>query len=744
MAQYELNIRDYWRIIRKRKKIIIAITIALTLLTLALSIIQRPEPIYEATASVKIERTTSIGGLFLEVITFSPGDTLATQTVMIRSFPVLERVAKRLGLIPRDLPSDTVRKDPKYSRVISRLQSMIRAEQEGNTNIINITVTSNDPEEAQRVANTVAEEFRAYNVFERNKQVIEARRFIENQLKVVEKRLKEAENALREFEEKKGIVSITEEQSHLLSRFTDLEVKRDEIKGKIKEIKSQLEMIEQKKAIPEEAFKRFVTGTETPLIVRLNTKLSDLLLERENLLIRYLPAHPRVKELDRQIANVRKEIRKELESKLESLEREKEIAEEQLKGLEKEVAQLPEKALELARLEREVKINEELFSLLKSKYQEALIKESEKIEEVSIVRHALKPTIPKNPPRTAVNTVLGLLIGLVFGLIAAFVWESLDTSIGTIEDVEAYLNIPVLGVIPYIDFWKVKEELERIFPGLDEDRYKIYATLISHFLPKSIASESFRALRTNIEFIQKEKGVKTIAVTSSSIGEGKTAVLLNLAITVAQTGKRVLIVDGDLRNHAIHHYFGIEKEPGLTDAILGHIRWDEAVKNITDIMLGRLRVEDLLATPGLDNISVMTSGKPLLNPSEFLNSSTVNTIIEEMRRFYDYVLFDTPPVLPVADAVILGSKVDGVLLIYQVGRVARSALKRSKLILDNVNARVLGVVLNGLRAEVSPDFYHMSYYYYKKEEKGGEKKGLSFLHRFTRHGQNAPLPRKQR
>ncbi len=730
MAQYELNIRDYWRIVRKRKKIIISITIALTFLTTVISIINRPKPIYEATASVKVEKTTSVAGLFLEVLTLSPGDTLATQTVMIRSFPVLQRVAKRLGLIPKDVSPDEIRSNPGYSRIIFRLQSMIKAEQEGNTNIINITVRSSDPDEAQKVANAVAEEFKAYNLFERNKQVIEARQFIEKQLKVVGERLKAAENRLKEFKEREGLVSLTDEQSRLVSRFSELEARRDEIEGKIKEIRAQLRMIEEKKAIPEEAFKGFVTGTETPLIVRLNAKLSDLLLKRENLLINYLPAHPKVREIDIQIANIRKEMRKELESKLQALEREKAILEDQLKSLEKEVALLPERAVELARLEREVRINEDLFSLLKSKYQEALIKESEKIEEVSIVRHALRPSRPKNPPKVGVNAFLGFLIGLVFGLISAFVWESLDTSIGTIEDVEAYLNLPVLGVTPHIDFEETRAELEKLYPGLDEETYRTYATLISHFLPKSIASESFRALRTNVEFLQKEKGVRAIAVTSSSIGEGKTTVVLNLAITIAQTGKRVLIVDGDLRNHAIHHYFGIEREPGLTDAILGHIKWQDAVKNITDIMLGRLRVEDLLATPGMDNVSVMTSGKTLINPSEFLNSSTVDTIIDEMKRFYDYVLFDTPPVLPVADAVILASKVDGVLLIYQVGRVARSALKRSKLVLDNVSAKVLGVVLNGLKAEVSPDFYHMSYYYYRKEGKE-KKKGPSILQRFA-------------
>ncbi|MFQ5899946.1 MAG: GumC family protein [Thermodesulfobacteriota bacterium] len=731
MTQYELNLSDYWRIIRKRRKIIIFAALVLPLLTFAVSVVRRPQPVYEASASVKVDRTTSVTGLFLEVITFSSWDTLATQTVIIRSFPVLERVAKALGMMPEDTSSDIIRGNPQYSQTISRLQSMIKAEQEGETNIINMTVTSNLPEEAQKIANTVAEEFREYSILKRNRQVIEARKFIERQLTLVEERLKEADEALNRFREEKGVVSITEEQRNLLGRYSDLEAKKDKVETEIKEIKAEITLIGKEKVLPGRIIEGFVTGDESRLIFRLNARLSDLLLERENLLINYLPAHPKIEEMDNQIANVREEMRKELLSKLGALGREISIIEDRLKELRGQVALIPETALELSRLKREVQIDEDLFSLLKSKYQEALIKESESIEEVSIVRYALRPAVPQNPSNTLINILIGLLIGTVFGLVFAFVWESLDTSIGTIEDVEAYLNLSVLGVVPHIDISKTKEDLKKSFPDRSDDTYEIYSTMISHFLPKSIASESYRALRTNMQFLQKDKGIKTIVMTSSSSGEGKTTAVINLGITMAQMGRRVLIVDGDLRNHNLNNYFGVDREPGLSDAILGNIQWEDAVKNITDIMLGQLRVEDVLATPGLDNVSILTAGTTLTNPSEFLNSSTVEDMIKEMKGNYDYVIFDTPPVLPVADAVILSSRVDGVFIVYQVGRVARSALKRSKLILDNVNARVLGVVLNGLKAEISPDFYHMSYYYYSKDDKEA-KEGRKFFSKAKR------------
>ena len=716
MTQYELNLRDYWRIIRKRRYVIIFIVFSMTIFTFSISIIKKPKPVYEAMASVKVDKSTSVAGLFLEVISFSPGDTLATQTVIINSFPVLERVAKALGLIPEDTPAEIIRTKPEYTQIISQLQSKIRAEQEGSTNIINVTVTSDDPEDAQKTANSVVEEFRKYSIFQKNKQVIEARRFIEKQLRLVESRLKKAEETLNNFREQKNIVSISKEETNLLSRYSELEGKRDELGSMIKEIRSEIAQVSRNETLSGKSLEKFVTGEETPLILRLNNKLSDLLLEKENLLINYLPAHPRIKDLQKQITNVTREMKQELESKLKALERQNSYVSERLTELNAKVSLLPKTALQLSRLERDVKINEDLFSLLKSKYQEALIKESEKIEEVSIVKHALKPSAVQNPPKTFVNTILGLIIGIVFGLVTAFVWESLDTSIGTIEDVEAYLDLPVLGVIPYIDVNDTKAELEKLYPDLTDDVYKKYTTMISHFLPKSIASESFRALRTNIQFLKKDKGIKTLMLTSSSKGEGKTTAAINLAITIAQMGSRVLLVDGDLRNHELNRYFGLPREPGLTDVILGNVKLEDAINNITDIMLGKLRVEDLLATSGMDNISVLTSGASLPNPSEFLNSATLDDIIQKLKKNYDYVIIDAPPVLPVSDAVILSRKVDGALIVYQVGRIARSALKRSKLILDNVNAQMLGTVLSGLKAEVSPDFYHMSYYYYSREK----------------------------
>jgi capsular exopolysaccharide synthesis family protein len=385
---------------------------------------------------------------------------------------------------------------------------------------------------------------------------------------------------------------------------------------------------------------------------------------------------------------------------------------------------LPEKGLMLARLEHDLTVKSQTFSLLESKYQEALIKEAEKVEEVSIVKPAIEPTNPVNPPHVYITSFIGIISGLIIGLIMAFVFETLDTSIGTIEDVEKFLGVPVLGVIPHVGYEDVKNIiLSEGYPEqTDEDTIRRNARLITHFAPKSTLAESYKKLRTNVHFARMEKDIKTILYTSSSPLEGKTTTVINLAIAMAQTGERVLLVEADLRKPMVSRIFGIDKIPGLSDVILGNYEWRDTVRTITDFLTGDMKIDDIMRTPGLDNLNIMPSGTISPNPSEVLNSQRMEDFISQVREEYDVVLFDSSPALAAADASILGSKLDGVILVYHVGKIARGGLKRAKVQLENVKATVMGVVLNKLQAEISPDYTEFKYdYAYGEEEKTPSK-----------------------
>jgi polysaccharide biosynthesis transport protein len=323
-----------------------------------------------------------------------------------------------------------------------------------------------------------------------------------------------------------------------------------------------------------------------------------------------------------------------------------------------------------------------------------------------------------NPPQTTGKVIVGILIGLTVSFVLAFVLESMDTSIGTIHDVESYLEIPVLGLIPNID---LNDPYLKTPEGEEEgaEFAKIRPFLLSLLSPKSTVAEAYRSLRTNVEFVALEKKVKTVCLTSASLMEGKTTTAINLAITIAQLGKRVLLVEADLRKPFLHHAFGIPRDPGLSEIIIGNREWRECLRSATDLMLGPLGVDRLMSMPNIDKLHLITSGAIPPNPAEFLNSQKMNELIAAFSKEFDFVIFDCPPILPVTDAAILASKTDGAIIVYRVGKIARSALKRSKTILDNVRGQVLGVVLTGLKAEISPDYEELEYYRYAYGQEPG-------------------------
>jgi capsular exopolysaccharide synthesis family protein len=723
MAQYEMNLRDYWRIIRRRRVVILVCTSLMALFSFWFA--SQKVPVYQASASIKFEPATSLTGLLVEVLSFTTADSIETQAVVIKSFPVLEQVAKRTGKLPETVPTEAVRESKAYTSVIDALGSRIKTTRVTNTSVIDITVTSTNPREAKDLANTVVEVYREYQSRLRNGRIIEARQFIEQRIKDVEARLKDGEEAVWAFREANRIIAPGAESQILLSLFTQI---RGEVE-KTRLQRAELELASARLSRQDGAIgpggERVFVDSAGPAMTRLQGSLVELLLERNNLGLEVTETHPRLQALDDRIREVRREMAREVAAQITVLRSREELLHRQIGELFQRNREIPGIELSLQRLQRETRVNEDLLSLLKSRHQEALIKEAEKIEEVTLIRPATEPLGPISG-ETANTVLVGAIIGLILGLVLAFVQETLDTSIGTIEDVESYLEVPVLGIIPHIDPRETVERLLERRPELasmEPEALSRHALLVTHFDPKSPVSEAYRTLRTNIQFATMERPGKLFVVTSSTLQEGKTTTIVNLALTMAQMGQKTLLVGANLRRPALYKIFGIEREPGLTDVILGNNRWEECVRTVADILMGRFEMEDIMMAPGLDNLHILTSGTIPINPSELLTAPQMGEFLRQVRDQYDVVLFDSPPVLPVADAAILAAQVDGVILVYQVGKVGRLVLKRAKAHLENAKARVLGVVLNDVKAEVSGYATYTHYYthYYAEEGAGGEK-----------------------
>lgn len=725
-SKYELDLRDYVRILRKRKVIVIFTTLMLGIFSFVFATLQKPVPLYKASSSVKIEKSSTMAGLYLQSLSYSEYDTLETQATIIRSYPIMEIVAKRLELLDEKLSADDIRRNNKYLNVVLDLKDKVTTAQEGNTNIINITITSEDPDFCQLAATTIAGVFKEQNTYEKNKRAISGREFIEGQLKIVSTKLKDAEEKVKKFREENKLVSLTDQSRIVLDQLTRAEAQYNELTKSLSEMELMARQLKEQRAIPKQTLEGVVAERVGPIFQRLNTQLLDLNVKKDSLLLVFTDKHPEVQDVNEQIANITKNMLSQLMAQKNALQRAADSLKVEIEKLREQLKALPESGLQLARLERDVKLNMEVYTLLEQKHQEALIQEAEKIEEVTIVKPALKPTSPINPPQTASVTFVGTVLGMILGLVFAFIMETMDTSIGTIEDVEAYLEVPVVGIIPYIAPEDIKDILlKKSHIEQSDEILARNARLVTHFAPKSTLAESYRALRTNIQFSCLEREAKLLIFTSSSPGEGKSSTTMNLAMVMAQAGSKVLLVDADLRKPMVNKVFGLDREPGLSDVILGNYEFDDVIRTVTDIMMGKMGMEDIMTTPGIDNLSIITSGTVPPNPSELLNSPRIPALLAQLREKFDIVLIDTTPILPATDAAILGSKADGVVIVYQVGKIARGSLKRAKVQMDNVKAKVIGIVLNGLKPEVSldyQDYRYESYYAYGAEHAEPKKK----------------------
>jgi polysaccharide biosynthesis transport protein len=730
LAQYDINLREYWRILKRRRWVVVLTAIVLGGLSTAFAVFKAPAPIYSSVCSIKFDKETTVEGLFARTLTWSGGDDIETQISIIKSYAVFQNVAERLGLIPQSEDSADNPSSARVIGVIDELQSKVEVTRQAQTNILHIKVKDHDPAFARKLANAIAATYRDLHSEKQMKRTTDAIKYIEEQLVQVRQKLKEAEEEFNRFTQDNQLLSIDVQGEKVLERTQEIQSEIRRITESRGELEGMVQRLDQFIANPSSSQAGFHLSSGTSQYHSANTTLTELQLKKDTLLKDYTPLHPEVVEAGRKIIENAKKMRIVLLSQIAELTKKDRDAKKDLQELERKSSALMEKKLEYDRLRRKVELHSDMTTLLERKNQEAQIRKAEKPEEVSIVKPALLPAEPINPLKTTPTGAMGLLIGLVLGMIAAFVVETFDTSLGAIEEVEETLKTSVWGMIPQADERELREVAEQNLPeGISEAASPHVISLVAHFAPKSMIAESFRALRTNVQGKGEESGVRAISITSASPQEGKTLVSVNLGVAMAQTGLKTLLVGSDMRKPSLGRVFGLEHSPGLSDVLLGNLEWRRAVKTISDIMVGAMTLEEVITTPGLDNIHIITSGAIPPNPAELMDSKRLRDFIEKAKKEYDFIVFDSPPILSTADAAILAAKMDGVLLVYRIGTVSRGLLKRATTQLEQVKSPLMGVVLNGVKPDISPDFedfrYYKHYYSYGEgEEKGHPLKNL--------------------
>ncbi|MDA3792463.1 MAG: AAA family ATPase [Elusimicrobia bacterium] len=407
--------------------------------------------------------------------------------------------------------------------------------------------------------------------------------------------------------------------------------------------------------------------------------------------------------------------------------------EDRIRQLKETLSAVSKEALVQSRLEREIAVNEELYIMLNKKYKEILMASAGEAPKIRVINPAILPqrAVKRGAP---LNYGMSVIIGLIFGMIIAFFKENLDTSIGTIEELEEFLKLPVLGVIPY--FTADKSSPSTIDEIKDKAKRDSKSDLLSRLVmiqsPKSSIAEAYRTLEINVDFSKSDKEDNTLLFTSTTMKEGKSITVSNFALAAANSNKKVLLIEADFRAPVLHTIFGVDKENGLSEILLGKLKVSEAVKGTSDFLIGHLQREKLKKSAAIDNFHLITSGQLPPQPIQLLKSREFDKFLKEVKPKYDLIIFDSPPVLPVADATVISSRVGGVVVVYRVGTVIRGALKRAITQMTKSGANIMGVVLNQIRAAEmkSKDSYYRYYHkYYGREEKQPTKL-QKFIDRF--------------
>ena len=716
MAQYDITLRDYWRILRRRKGIVMFTTALVGFFSFVIAQTWKETPIYTARSKIQLNTNQSAESMYMDYISSYGvgGDQMETEESVITSFPVLTIVADSLGLFEqRAAGLNRAMTEEDTTKVVLELEGRIDTEQDGGADVITIEVTHTNAVAAKDLANTVAKAYVVYDLETKRLEASRQRVFIDQLLQEKRDLLTAAEDKVKAYREETDLVSLDAESSILFGQINDGERQVQLLGQTLEDIAELRSAMENSVDFSEEVIQGANGRDVGDTFVGLTTQLNNLTLARNSLLVKFTENHPQVLEVQVQIDKLKQNLLSDLKQRAQAKARDLEIEEQRLQQARLEYGKLPGKGLELARLEREAEIAQEILLEVEERRQDIMVMLQSIVGDVVLLQKAITPGRPINPHSPYERSIMGLVLGSIIGAVFAVIAETLDTSIGTIEDVQEYTGTQVVGIVPFLNVDDVRASLRR--RGIEEEDERTMerkAQLVAFFDPQSSLAENYRTLRTNIEFVTVEKGAKALMVTSSMHSEGKSTTISNLAMTMAQLGKQTLLVDCDLRRPTLPRLFGLDKEPGLTEVIVGNYEWRDVIRTVTDIVTGGMGMEDILQTQGISNLHILTSGSVPPNPAELLNSQRMGEFIADIREHYDMVLLDSPPLLHVTDAAILGKKVDGAIMVYKAGDVPRTSLKRSTSLLTSVNIDLFGVVLNGIRSDISSDFQDLSYYGY--------------------------------
>ena len=712
-----LPFREYWQVVRKRIwTILLVCSLVLGLGTLYLI---NQKDVFQAAAIIEI-RTESpqvLGGDIEPVIDPAAGarywsteEYYETQYRIIRSRAVASEVVRDL-MLAEDLDFLGIHsEDPEQVRIaledadpIDRLIGMISVSPIPDSHLVRLAIEHEDPDFAAELVNTLAEVYVSRNQQRQLRGTEQAFHWLENERASLRDYVQTAEETLLQFRQDNGIraASLSERQEQLTEHLNSINSLTDSARAEVQEARVERRAVLRAQeegdldAVPIQS----VIGN--PLIQSLKQERESLRTELARLEARYGDRHQDIRGVRAALEGVETAIQREIGAILDSYNVELRRAEARLDELEEEHQRLESEVLALSQAEptynqllRDIDHNAEVLQMIERRYKETdLYRRQRDVNNIEILDRAIVPDVPIRP-RKRIIMGAALLLGIIVSLGFAFLLELLDNTVRTQEDVERLLGFTFLGVVPSIKL-RARERRRARANIAAGDRPGVGRDLFVHNHPKSSVAECCRSIRTNLHFMSPDKELRKLLVTSAGPREGKTSTAINLAMVMAQSNHKVLLVDSDMRRPRIHKAIGLDNDIGLSNLILGEVDYDTAIKP-TEI----------------PNLDTLVCGPIPPNPTELMHTKRFQVIVDELSKRYDRVIFDSPPVIAVADAIILGNAVDGVLFVIKSGQTSKEVVKRAKSHLEATNAPLLGAILNDLDLEDRAYRYHYYYSYY--------------------------------
>lgn len=722
-------LRSYSHVLLKRKWAVLSCFALIVSAVLIATL--RSTPIYDAVGSIAVNRmdpvTLNLKDSENPGYDYSDPTDLDTEVRILHSDSLAWQVIKQLNLDNQmgaaptpssslGLTTDNQFDSEKTTQMIASFKSNLAVILEPNTRIIDIHYRSPDKYLAARAVNALASAYVEQNFKTRFESTEQTSEWLSKKLIDLQMKVETSQEKLVKYQKDHEILGIDEKQNITTSKLDELNKELTDAESARMEKESLYRLIQSGDTDSIAAAANIATtasGSASSLLQKLQEEHVDLKIQIAKLGAQFGPAYPKtaeladqLKEVDAQTEGERRKVVERLRGDyLAALAREN-LLRTALDQQKQDANQLNESAIEYNFLKRDADTNRTLYENLLEKLKEAGVTAGLRSNNIRPVDLARVPTSPAEPNLFR-NLSFASVLGLTTGILIAFVMEGLDNTVRTVEQAQAISMLPSLGIIPLGSGGTRYASTGRklVFAGNKQSM-----EMITKSRPQSQMAEAYRALRTSLLLTSVGAPPKVILVTSALPEEGKTTTSINCAIVLAQKGSRVLLVDSDLRRPSIHKTLGIVPKTGLTNVLTGSATLQQAI----------------VRSPLVPSLSVLPAGTPPPNPAELLASGKMGEVLDALREQYDHIVIDTPPTLPVTDAVVMAARADAVILVIRAGGTTKHALRQARDILLQVNARISGVLLNAVNLG-SPDYY--SYYgqmgkfarsYYREDYKDGD------------------------